>query len=148
MGPTRSLANYWGKKKNIGHVSNFDWNILMRWWWQWWWWQKNEVRSQQVPNSWQFGIYSYSYTQPCVWDIFLWIVYLNSYPNNIFLWRTRSHKCCGCLFSPWWYQVYHSLHFPNGHGCISRPSLFVSIRYQLNLRIWCHNHVYQIWVYM
>ena len=110
--------------------------------------KKNEVRSQQVLNSWQFGIYSYSYTQPCVWDIFLWIVYLNSYPNNIFLWRTRSHKCCGCLFSPWWYQVYHSLHFPNGHGCISRPSLFVSIRYQLNLHIWCHNHVYQIWVYM
>ena len=28
------------KKKNIGHVSNFDWNILMRWWWRWWWWQK------------------------------------------------------------------------------------------------------------
>ena len=23
--------------KNIGHVSNFDWNILMRWWWRWWW---------------------------------------------------------------------------------------------------------------
>ena len=35
------LLGHWritgGKKKNIGHVSNFDWNILMRWWWRWWW---------------------------------------------------------------------------------------------------------------
>ena len=59
MGPTRSLANYCGK----GKILDMYLTLIETYWWS----DgddndddKNEVRSQQVLNSWQFGIYSYS----------------------------------------------------------------------------------------
>ena len=82
MGPTRSLANYWGGGGGGGGGGRkiLDMYLISI---EIYWWsdgddndddKKNEVRSQQVLKPWQFGIYSYSYTQPCVWDIFRWIV--------------------------------------------------------------------------
>ena len=62
MGLTRSLANYWGKKEKI-----LDMYLTLI---ETYWWgdgddddddKKNEARSQQVLNSWQLGIHSYSY---------------------------------------------------------------------------------------
>ena len=74
MGPTRSWANYWEKEILDMYL------ILLEIYW--WGDDKSEVRGQQVLNAWQFGIYSY--THPCVWDIFRWIIYLNNYPNILY----------------------------------------------------------------